>query len=813
MNPLRAFRNASINRKLTLIVMVASTVALLVACALLLAYDIFTFRESMKEDLAVVADGITINIAPALDFGDSQFAEDILAGLAARQNVVASCVFLTSTGGGLLDVGLEADLLGEDLAGESEPEAASEGATESVTPQAPPEELELFAQYLRADLEGQFDRPKPPFETGFEGDRLHVFRSILDKEQRRIGTVYIQSDMGQLYERLKGFAGIVLAVLLMASLVTLVLSRKLQTLVSGPILHLVDVETRVSQGKDFSLRAVKQADDELGLLIDNFNEMLAQIQGRDAELTVAKEAAEQANRTKSAFLANMSHELRTPLNAIIGYSEMLQEEAEDLEQQEFIPDLKKIHGAGKHLLALINDILDLSKIESGKMELFIEDFDLATLIKDVQSTIMPLVEKNANVLEVNYPDDLGGMHADITRIRQVLFNLLSNASKFTEKGTVTLDAHAEQAGEREWMVFEVKDTGIGLTEEQLGKLFQAFTQADASTSRKYGGTGLGLVISRRFCQIMGGDITVTSEQGKGSVFTVRVPRFVGEPQTLEPLSEKAEAAEAEAEAAEPEPAAPPPAEDKDTVLVIDDDRNARDLMARGLSREGFRVITAPSGEEGLRLAREEQPDVITLDVLMPGMDGWAVLRTLKSDEKVAEIPVIMITMVDDKEMGHALGAADYLPKPIDRDRLAAILRKYRCKQAPCHLLIVEDDATTRELMRRTLEQDGWTVCEAENGRVGIECLAEVEPELILLDLMMPEMDGFEFLTELRKHEAWLDIPVIVVTAKDVTAEERLRLDGHVKKIVQKGGLSREELAREIRALARRTQPPPAPTAS
>jgi GAF domain-containing protein/CheY-like chemotaxis protein len=491
---------------------------------------------------------------------------------------------------------------------------------------------------------------------------------------------------------------------------------------------------------------------------------------------------EAADRHKSEFLANMSHELRTPLNAIIGYSEMLQEDAADLGAEQFTDDLKRINAAGKHLLELINAVLDLSKIEAGKMELYLESFDVAGLVQDIAAVIQPLAAKNANLLEMHCPEDVGTMRADLTKVRQALFNLLSNACKFTDRGTIAVAVAREARGGQDWMVFNVSDTGIGMTPEQVTRLFEAFSQADAATARKYGGTGLGLALSRRLCRMMGGDVTVASESGRGSTFTIRLPAQV-------------------AEAAE-EPAAPAPLAGHlppgvDTVLVIDDEAAVRDLMQRFLSKEGFRVVAAASGEEGLRWARELRPDAITLDVMMPGMDGWAVLSALKADPAVADIPVIMLTIVDDRNLGYALGASDYLTKPIDRERLVTVLKQHR-RDRP--VLVVDDDAEVRQLLRRMLELEGFAVVEAENGRVALERLRGTSPSLILLDLMMPEMDGFEFVAELRRHEGWRAIPVVVITARDLSRDDRERLNGHVEKVLQKGAYDRDQLLAEVREL-------------
>ena len=511
--------------------------------------------------------------------------------------------------------------------------------------------------------------------------------------------------------------------------------------------------------------------------------LFQEIQDKGRELEVA-------SRHKSQFLANMSHELRTPLNAIIGVTEMLLEDAQAAAQPDQIEAHERILRAGRHLLALINDILDLSKIEAGKLELSLESVALAPLIEDVVSTIRQLASKNGNQVVVECPAEVGAIRADPTRLRQALLNLASNASKFTERGLIRIDVRRQpDAGSRDWVTMAVSDTGIGMTAEQMARLFEEFTQADASTTRKYGGTGLGLAISRRLCRLMGGDITVASTPGQGSTFTIRLPADVRIP------------ARAETEpASRPSvhtPAPEPSRRTSRTVLVIDDDPTVRDLMDRFLVKQGFSVVTAASGVEGLRLAREARPAAITLDVMMPDLDGWTVLAALKGDPALASIPVILVTIVDEKSRGYSLGATDYMVKPIDRERLAAVLRSL-CGDRPVpHVLVVDDDPIVRAVVSQTLERAGWSIAEAENGRIALQRVAARRPDVIVLDLLMPVLNGFEFLAALRRDPAWRSVPVVVLTSMDLTAEDRRVLNGSVERILQKGAWERDQLLDEI----------------
>ena len=524
------------------------------------------------------------------------------------------------------------------------------------------------------------------------------------------------------------------------------------------------------------------------LMLVAFSRMSDEVNGlidaRTSEMETARDEARDASDQKTKFFANMSHELRTPLNAILGYGEMLYEDCEDLGYDDLLPDLKKITSSGTHLLSLINNILDLSKIEAGKMELFVTSFEIENMIQTIKDVSEPLAAKNDNGFVINLDGAMGSMSQDETKLRQCLTNFLSNGFKFTKNGTVTLDVKARIVDDVEFVDFAVIDTGAGMSPEGVAKVFEEYTQAERSTSANYGGTGLGLPISKKFAEIMGGDVIVTSEEGVGSVFTMSVPR------------ECPEYNEDEVEGSVIN------LDDQDNLVVlVDDDVAMHDLIKRTISKLNLTLLGATNSEKGMELIREVKPKLILLDVLMPGRDGWSLLKECKTDQELKDIPVIMISQLNQSNLASSLGANDYLTKPIDRTHFINTLKRILgTDNQNQKVLVIDDDKDVRELLTRLLKDAGYRPIDARDGKEGLERTKD-EPALIILDLEMPRMDGFEFLDQYIKDvPEEKRAPVLVFSGKDLTDVQEDLLKERVIGLVKKDDVSMDKLSQMIQGI-------------
>ena len=558
-----------------------------------------------------------------------------------------------------------------------------------------------------------------------------------------------------------------------------------------PLEYLSVVSERVKSGF-YSERAKVETKDEIGDLAQTFNAMInnveADIVRKEKDKLIfanLKEEADKANQTKSTFLANMSHELRTPMNAIIGYSEILTEDAMDDGNEAYVADLKKINSAGKHLLSLINDVLDISKIEAGKMELDIHELSLKTLVQEVSDTSLTLVQKNKNELKIVQDPNIDLVQNDSVKLRQILFNLISNASKFTENGTITLGYLTDPKNKNLLKIY-VSDTGIGIDKDKISKVFEEFGQEDAATTRKYGGTGLGLSLCKKFAELMGGTIVLDSVKGKGSIFTVMVPLNV---QKAKPTKE--EAGENQNKKVET---------GRKVILVVDDDKQARDLIKRNLEKENYIVFTATNGDEAIEIANQKNPHLVTLDIMMPKKSGWDTLKELRSYNKFKDTPVVMISMLDDDKTGILNGADGYIKKPVTKEHLIKVISSFKDKMKNNNIMIVDDLKDNRDIIKKHLKDYNFNFFEAENGKVGIEKLLKHPCDGIILDLMMPVMDGFQFLTEVKNYNQLKDIPIIVLTAKDLTTDEVIKIEKDVSLVIQKTDLGERKIKDLVQSL-------------
>ncbi len=670
----------------------------------------------------------------------------------------------------------------------------------------------LLARYVRQGAHEVIPPPPKGVTRLFDSHRYVVWSEITSGD-KSLGLLYLKAEKSEAdAERFTNLLRGSLIIFAGAAFLAITVAFRLGGRFTQPITELAQVSTSVRRTHDYTQRVESSASGEIGELIESFNAMLGTIETKTAELEQArntaegaKEQLEEANRTlearvedrtkllakavkdaeeaskaKSSFLAKMSHELRTPLNAIIGYSEILREDAIDDGDARTAEDLDKVLNAARHLLGLINDVLDISKIEAGKMELYLETFDIAKIINEVIATAQPLVAKKGNVLTLDCPPDIGPMHADATKLRQMLLNLLSNASKFTENGTITLKI--TRVPDEDAIDLAVIDTGIGMNAEQLSRLFQAFSQADASTTSKYGGTGLGLAISKQFAQMMNGDITVTSAPGVGSTFAIRLPGRVEtkKPKIVNQTSQRLTRS-------------PFPDQKRPKILVVDDDKDIRTVITEILDQSGYEVFTASSGQQGLDLAGQILPNLIVLDLMMPGMDGWTVLTKLQHKPVLADIPVIILSGASGLEMAMSLGAAAVLFKPVDANQLTAEIAAQLAPLPPSYILLVEDDTDSRTLLTRLFDSEGWASRAAINGNAALRILKQSAPSMIVLDLKMAGMNGFELLEVITKNPAWSQIPVVIVTSMDLTSDMRDYLAPRTVAILYKGRFSRDDL--------------------